>query len=171
MRACGPVQIYVKSHGIMVVRSRTTSLDRTRLCELVDIERTRHVRWTRVGLLSEQEVFGELDLVRAAALKQLVGALKPKLARAVWLQIREEINGFDDDRLEVVVRPATDKAWLVRTSAELDEALPRDTAVFVVSLAAEIAAARKRLEDFLALERQDIPDATQPIPLRRASGA
>jgi hypothetical protein len=155
----------------MPARSRTTSLDRTRLCELVDIERTRHLRWTKTGLLSEREVFGELDLVRAAALKQLVRALKPKLARAVWLQIREEINGFDGDRLEVVVRPATYKAWLVRTPEQLDEALPRDTAVFIVSLVAEIADARRRLEDFLALERKDAPDAPRPIPLRLASGA
>jgi hypothetical protein len=165
------VQIYVKSHVLMPVDSGLTTLDRTRLCELAEIERTRHLRWTKVGLLSERDVYGELDLVRVMALAQLVRALKPKLARAVWSQIRDEINGFDCERLEVVVLPATDKAWLVRTPGELDEALPRDTAVFVVSLAAEIAEARKRLHDFRAIERQDTPEASEPIPLRLASEA
>lgn len=95
--------------------------------------------------------------------------MKPKLARAVWHQIKDDINQLDFTRLDVVVFPATDRAWLVRTAEELDEVLPRDRAIFVVSLAAPIAAARQRLHDFRAVDRGDAPAASQPIPLRLAS--
>lgn len=153
----------------MPAASRTNTISRTRLCELAGIDRTRHTRWTKDGLLVEKDLYGELDLVRASALAQLVRVLKPKLARAVWHQIKDDINQLDFTRLDVIVFPATDKAWLVRTAEGLDEVLPRDRAVFVVSLAGPIAASRRRLHDFRAVDRGDAPAASPPIPLSLAS--
>jgi hypothetical protein len=124
-------------------------LPRDRLCELARVERGKHLRWVEDDLLTRKNAYGELDLVRAALLDELNRVLKPRTARAVWLQIRNDLD-VPGPQLEVVVARATCRATLIRSDHELGNVLPRGEEVVVVQLHPRADEARTRLRAFLS---------------------
>ncbi len=93
--------------------------------------------------------YGREDLIEAAALAALWRTLGAALATVAWDQIRGDIDD-SDGRLGVVVRPATDRAVIVRRRAELDAAIARDERGFVIDLRTPINRALSMYEDFEA---------------------
>jgi hypothetical protein len=138
---------------ISIVRDRSDNenedLSRERLCQVARVERARHRRWLDDTLLVTKGRYGEIDVIRAAALDHLHFVLRPKAAKAVWQQIRDQL-GVPGTRLEVVVEHATQRATVVRNAKELADALPRDESVTVVRLDLRVAEARERLRAFRA---------------------
>jgi hypothetical protein len=126
---------------------RTTALDRSRLCEVGEIDRAKHIRWTQARLLREKPRYGELDLIRAVVLDELTKVLKPKNAGIAWGRIQNDID-HPGQRLEVVFSVATTDAILLRTGGSLDGTLPRNEPIFLVPLHDRIARARQRLATF-----------------------
>jgi hypothetical protein len=122
-------------------------LDRSRLCDLAGVERGKHIRWTKLELLPNKPMYGEFDLIRAAAFDELSRVLKPALAKTAWHQV-EPALGLAKGRLDVVVAVDTKTASLVHTADELDRAMPRNAPVVVVELGARIERARDRLKQY-----------------------
>jgi hypothetical protein len=122
-------------------------LPRERLCQLAGVERGRHRRWLDEGLLPAKRRYGEIDLVKAAALDELALVLKPRSAKIVWLTIAQDL-GIPGPWLEVVVRQADLESRLARSADELIAAMPRNEPVVVVSLHGRIADVRERLRAF-----------------------
>lgn len=123
------------------------SIPRERVCQLAGVERGRHRRWQEAGLLGKKDRYGEIDVIKAAALDELWRTLKPSGARMVWSQIVGDL-GIPCPDLEVVVRPADYRAQIARSGEELAEVLPRGEPVIVVSLHGRIEQARERLRSF-----------------------
>lgn len=145
-------------------------LSRSKLCEIAEIERGKHVRWTgSSGLLPHREMFGALDVVRAAMLNELNVLLKPAKAARVWRQIREDV-GLPGTRLEVVIELATCRAEVVRTDEQLVAALGRREPLVVVPLHERANRALERLREY----RSTAPDkpsvaVSAPDSSRRSS--
>jgi hypothetical protein len=127
--------------------SSTDLLPRERLCLLAGVERGRHRRWLDADLLPEKRLYGEVDLVRAAALDELSKVLKARTARRVWRQVGADL-GLPGAYLEVVVRKADSHAVLVRAASELAPAIPRSEELTVVSLHDRIRIARERFTGY-----------------------
>ena len=126
-------------------------LRRARLCALADVDRGKHLRWQKRGLLERRSSYGLTDVLGAALLDELNSALGPKAARAVWRRVRREI-GVPGSRLEIVIVLATLEARLARSDEALAEALPRGEQVVVVDLSARARLAQERFRGFLADE-------------------
>jgi hypothetical protein len=122
-------------------------VDRSRLCELANVERGRHIRWSEAAVLHAKERYTELDVLRAAAYDELRKHLKPKLARAVWRQVGDVID-HPGGRLEVVVCTATMSAHIARSARELDRLLPRNEAAIVVDLHPRMTRVRERFAEY-----------------------
>ncbi len=141
----------------MPVSSNTKfSIDRTRLCELGGLERGKHIRWTKTGVLAGAAPYGELDLIRAVVLDELTEVLKPALARRAWRQIQDDL-GLAQGRLDVLAAPQTQSAQLIRNPQQLDQAIPRGQPVILVPLTARIDDARTALSKFRELAGADQP--------------
>jgi hypothetical protein len=125
----------------------TETLPRERLCQLAGVERGRHRRWQTEGLLARKRRYGEIDVIKAAALDELWGTLRPTAGKIVWPQIAGDL-GIPGGSLDVVVRVADYEATIARSADELAAALPRGEPVVVVSLHARIEEARVRLRTF-----------------------
>jgi hypothetical protein len=136
-------------------------LDRTRLCELAKVPRGKHIRWTHDHLLASKLRYGELDLIRAAILDELTRVVKPSLAKTAWLQVEAGLDTIGP-YLQVMVCTTTKRAYLVHSSAELDQLLPRNEPVIVVELGERIEEARNRLREFRTTTTQR--PSTQPAP-------
>lgn len=133
----------------------TGSLSRSALCELAEIERGRHLRWTtKLGLLADRDRFTTLDLARAAMLDELNTMLKPAKAVRVWRRIRDDI-GLPGRRLEVVVDVATCDATVCRTDDELLVALTRGTTILIIVLHERAQRALHRLRTLRESEPED----------------
>jgi hypothetical protein len=124
-------------------------IDRTRLCQLAQVSRGKHIRWTNEQLLTAKPEYGELDLVRAAILDELTTIAKPTVAKAAWLQIKQNMDVLKPG-LQVVIAPDTARAHAIHGSRELDELLPRNEPVIVIALADRVEQARARLREFRA---------------------
>jgi hypothetical protein len=118
---------------------------------LAGVEKSKHRRWTSsrhgAALLAEKAGYGEIDLVRAAALDELVKTLKPATARSVWLQVEPGLD-LPGSHLEVVVSRVDQGAALIREPEALSDVLPRGEDVIVVELHGRIAEARQRFAAF-----------------------
>lgn len=106
-------------------------------------------RWTERGLLADKPLYDETNLIHAAVLDQLTRIVKPALAQAAWVQIRDSLD-INASRIEVVISPITKRAFLIAGALELDQVLPRDQAVTVVALGTRISKVRTSLADYLA---------------------
>ncbi len=133
----------------MSVRSHSLSLDRSKLCDLVGIDRGKHIRWTQAGLLEAKTSYDEKDLVRAAALDELTRVAKPLLAQAAWRQIERDLD-LTGARLDVILSTDTRRARLVRSAHDLDRLAPRNSPIVIVELAPRIGGVREKLREFLA---------------------
>ena len=125
-------------------------LSRERLCEIAGVERGRHRRWQDAGFLERRGSYGELDVIKAAALNELWRVLKPQAATIVWRQIRGEL-GHPARCLDAVVDMATRGTVLARSAAQLSRSVPRGVNVRVVDLATPVAVARRRIQEFESL--------------------
>jgi hypothetical protein len=122
-------------------------IDRTRLCQLAQVSRGKHIRWTNEQLLSAKPEYGELDLIRAAILDELTLVAKPSVAKTAWQQIEQNIDVLKPD-LQVVIAPTTARAHAIHNSTELDRLLPRNEPVIVIALDKRVERARARLREF-----------------------
>jgi hypothetical protein len=143
-------------------------LDRTRLCQLAQVSRGKHIRWTNEQLLTAKPEYGELDLIRAAILDELTRIAKPAVARTAWLQIERGLDVMIPD-LQVVIAPTTARAHAIHNSSELDQHLPRNETVIVVALADRVEQARTRLREFRAsTAEKPRPPTFHVVPLESA---
>jgi hypothetical protein len=143
-------------------------LDRTQLCKLAGVSRGKHIRWTKEGLLSAKQEYGELDLIRAAMLDELTVIVKPSVAKTAWRQIEKDLHVIVPG-LQVVVATTTKRAHAIHTEIELDRVLPRNEPVVVVALTERVELVRARLREFRAntAEQQAEPQAPRILKLQR----
>ena len=139
-------------------------LDRTRLCQLAQVSRGKHIRWTNERLLAAKPEYRELDLIRAAILDELTLVAKPSVARTAWLQIEKALDVMTPN-LQVVIATTTKRAHAIHDSAELDRYLPRNEPVIVIALADRVQLARTRLREF---RTNTANQQTRPAHARRA---
>lgn len=143
-------------------------LDRTRLCQLAQVSRGKHIRWTNERLLTAKPEYGELDLIRAAILDELTRIAKPAATRTAWLQIEKNIDVMTPN-LQVVIAPTTARAHAIHDSSELDRLLPRNETVIVVALADRVEQARTRLREFRTnTAEQPAPPTLHIVPFESA---
>jgi len=127
-------------------------LPRNTVCDLAGAERARHGRWQKSELLARKDVYGRVDVIRAAALNHLWATLGPSRANLAWRQLQTSI-GLPSAALDVVFDPATRVAELARSPEELSRLLPRDRQVMVVDLGPGVRRADERLDAYLTARR------------------
>jgi hypothetical protein len=126
-------------------------LSQRRLADYAETDPNNVQRWIDDELIARQERAGyrRAELHAVAVLAALRDEFSAELVKTVWQQIEDDIDE-DAERLEVVVRIATERAWLVDSAAELDRRVPRGGEVFVIDLAERIRRADAELDEFLA---------------------
>lgn len=141
------------------------ALSRERICDLAGVERARHRRWQDARLLERRKAYGELDLIKAAALNELWRVLKPQAATIVWRQIRGDLD-HPGRCLDAVVDMTTRGTILSRSAVQLNKSVPRGVDVRVIDLASPVAEARVRFAQYHAVTA----DASE-LPEGAGSGA
>ena len=128
------------------------NLSESLMCRLADVNRQKRERWSKAGLLRRlREGYTARDLFDLVACKMLIETLGATDGGDAWLQIRGAYEAqLPTEHVDVLFSEADHEARLVRSPAELTDAVRHGRPVRVIDLGPEMTRVRGALERYRA---------------------